>query len=349
MPSRPLVRAALATLFALVSLGTWATPPATATGPGRGTAAGDNDAAGENTIGIRLVEVPASRVADPRAQRYIVDHVNPGTTFTRRFAVVTDANRPVRARLYAAAAGIEKGRFTFAPFGTANELSSWITLDRSVVRLKPGGQAEVKATVRVPETATRGERYAVIWAEVSSPGPGPEGNVALVNRVGIRAYLDVGPGGELPSNFEIGEIVPQRTADGQPKIVADVANTGHRAVDLEGQVTLSGGPSSLSAGPFPIERGTTLAPGDRGRISATLGEDLPDGPWQFKITLRSGDIRHTATGTLSFPAEAGTSGLAATLDSPLVLALAGAGALAVVATGAALLVRRHLRRRGTLV
>ncbi|MBN6056571.1 peptidase, partial [Nonomuraea sp. RK-328] len=321
-------------------------PPATATG--RETA-GDDDAAGESTIGIRLVEVPASRVDDPRAQRYIVDHVNPGTTFSRRFEVVTDATRPVRARLYAGAAGIEKGRFTFAPFGTTNELSSWITLDRSRVRLKPGGQAEVKATVRVPDKATRGERYAVIWAEVSSSDPGPKGNVALVNRVGIRAYLDVGPGGELPSDFEIGEIVPQRTEDGHPKIVADVANTGHRAVDLEGRVTLSGGPSGLSAGPFRIERGTTLAPGDRGRITSTFGEDLPNGPWQFRLTLRSGDIRRTATGKLSFPVEAGASSLAATLDSPLWWGLAAAGTLAVAGTGAAFLVRRHLRRSGTQV
>ncbi|NUW39351.1 hypothetical protein [Nonomuraea rhodomycinica] len=344
MPSRPLLRAALATLLALASLGTWATPPATAAGRG---SAGDNDAAGGSTIGIRLVEVPASRVADPRAQRYIVDHVNPGTTFTRRFEVVTNATRPVRARLYTGAAGIEKGRFTFAPFGATNELSSWITLDRSRVRLGPGGHAEVKATVRVPEQATEGERYAVIWAEVSSSDPGPKGNVALVNRVGIRAYLDVGPGGELPSDFEIGEIVPRRTADGRPAIVADVANTGHRAVDLEGQVALSGGPSALSAGPFPIERGTTLAPGDRGRITVTLGEDLPNGPWRFRLTLRSGELRRTATGTLSFPAQAGAIGLAASLDSPLAWGLAAAGALALLATGAALLVRRHLRRRRT--
>ncbi|GAA2295845.1 hypothetical protein GCM10010149_50190 [Nonomuraea roseoviolacea subsp. roseoviolacea] len=344
MPSHPLVRAALATLLALASLGTWAAPPATAAGRG---SAGDNDAAGGSTIGIRLVEVPASRVADPRAQRYIVDHVNPGTTFTRRFEVVTDATRPVRARLYTGAAAIEKGRFTFAPFGAANELSSWITLDRSRVRLRPGGRAEVKATVRVPEKATEGERYAVIWAEVSSSDPGPKGNVALVNRVGIRAYLDVGPGGELPSDFEIGEIVPRRTAEGAPSIVADVANTGHRAVDLEGQVTLSGGPSSLSAGPFPIERGTTLAPGDRGRITVVLGEDLPNGPWQFRFALRSGEIRRTATGTLSFPAQAGAIGLAARLDSPLGWGLAASGALAILAMGAALLVRRYLRRRRT--
>ncbi|WP_240196888.1 hypothetical protein [Nonomuraea lactucae] len=308
-------------------------------------AARDKDAAGQGAIGIRLAEIPASRVDDPRAHRFIVDHVNPGTTITRRFEVVSSSKRPVRAELYPGAASIGKGSFTFAPAGVSNELSSWITLDRAELDLEPHGQATVKATIAVPESASRGERYAVIWAQVSSPGPGPEGNVALVNRVGIRTYLDVGPGGEPPSDFRIGEIVPQRTADGQPKIVAAITNTGRRALDLDGQVSLSEGPSSLSAGPFRIDSGTTLAPGDQGQVVAVLGQDLPGGPWKFRLTLHSGQVERSATGTLTFPARPGVLGVPASLDSPLGLGLAFAALIAVAAVVILLLVRRVRARR----
>lgn len=178
----------------------------------------------------------------------------------------------------------------------------------------------------MPPWAPEGERYAVIWAEVSAPAASRRKGITLVNRVGIRTYLDVGPGGEPPTDFKIGEIVPQRTGDGQPRIEATVANTGQRAIDLEDGVTMSGGPSSLSAGPFPVERGTTLAPGQQGSVSILLGRDLPDGPWKFSLTLESGRIEHTRTGTLTFRRKPGTWGLAASMDSPLSLLLALAGA-----------------------
>lgn len=41
----------------------------------------------------------------------------------------------------------------------------------------------------------------MVWAETASTG---SGNVRRVDRVGIRVYLDVGPGGEAPSDFAIG-------------------------------------------------------------------------------------------------------------------------------------------------
>ncbi|WP_051864459.1 hypothetical protein [Streptosporangium roseum] len=300
---------------------------------------------GEPVVGVRLLEIPANRVDDPRSHAFIVDHVNPGTTFTRRFEVYSTSPKPQHVRLYASAAGIKGSRFTFAPAQTPNELSSWITLNRPTADLPARGRAPVKATIAVPAWATEAERYAVIWAEVASPGPGPKGNIALVNRVGIRTYLDVGPGGEPPSDFEIGEIVPQRTDDGQPKIVATVSNTGKRAIDLDGRLSLSEGPSSLSAGPFPTNRDTTLAPGGHGDITVLLGRDLPDGPWTFHLTLRSGRVSHTATGTLTFPTKPGTWGPTASLASPLTLTLALAVLVALVAAVILLLGFRRFRAR----
>ncbi|MGV9773269.1 hypothetical protein, partial [Streptosporangium sp. NPDC003464] len=300
-------------------------------GPGSRTAGKDTRGAGKESIGIMLLEAPANRMDDPRARIFIVDHVNPGTEFTRRFKVTNSSSRPQHVELYASGASVGKGGFAFAPARTPNELSSWIRLSRSAVDLKAHGSATAKATIDVPAMAVRGERYAVIWAEVSSSAPGPQGNVALVNRVGIRTYLDVGPGGEPPSDFRVGEVLPQRAEDGRPRIVASVFNTGERALDISGQLSLSDGPSSLSAGPFRAARNVTVAPGERGEMAVVLGEGLPDGPWKFHLALQSGRVKHTVTGTLTFPEKAGTWGPPASLDSPLMLTVTLAGLVALAA------------------
>ncbi|MFI6455377.1 hypothetical protein ACIBF6_27900 [Streptosporangium amethystogenes] len=339
MPNPLLRRLVSAALLALLS------HPMISAPASAGTGHREARPADEAFLGIRLLEIPANRMDDPRSHAFIVDHVNPGTTFTRRFEVYSTSSKPQHVRLYAGAADIRGARFTFAPGRTPNELSSWITLNRSAADLPAHGSAPVRATIAVPAWATKAERYAVIWAEVSSAGPDPKGNVALVNRVGIRVYLDVGPGGEPPSDFRIGKIVPQRTGDGQPKVVAAVANTGRRAIDVEGQLTLSEGPSSLSAGPFPTDRDTTLAPGEHGEITVLLGKALPDGPWKFRLALRGGRVSHTATGTLAFPADPGGWGPPASLDSPLTLTISLAGLVALVAAVILLIGFRRLRAR----
>jgi hypothetical protein len=47
-------------------------------------------------------------------------------------------------------------------------------------------------------------------------------------------------------------------------------------------------PGGLSAGPFPADLGTTLAIGAAEPITITLDRQLPDGPWDALVTLRSG-------------------------------------------------------------
>ncbi|WP_433497198.1 hypothetical protein ACQP1K_19790 [Sphaerimonospora sp. CA-214678] len=298
---------------------------------------------GTGAVGIRLLEAPRSRLSDPRARVFIVDHVNPGTTFTRRLEVSSSSAKPRHVDVYAGAAAIDGGTFTFSPGREHNELTSWIRLDRSGIDLPPHGSATVTATISVPGSATRGERYAVIWAQASSGRPGPERNVSLVNRVGVRAYLDVGPGGEPPSEFRVGEVLPRRLPDGRPLVTASVRNTGERAIDLEGHLSLTDEDASLRAGPYPISRGTTLPPGVTGLVSVPLDPRFPGGPWTFRLTLRSGHITRTVSGTFAFPAKPGDTGRPAALDSPS--ALISRLVAVVTLTGLVALVLVAYRRR----
>ncbi|XVS30174.1 hypothetical protein ACQP2K_43955 [Microbispora siamensis] len=286
--------------------------------------------------------MPETRIDDPRARIFIVDHVNPGATFSRRLQITNSSPNRQHVELYAAAADIKHGTFTVAPGRTPNELSSWITLNRPAVDVPPHGSSQVRATINVPESAAKGEQYAVIWAQVSTGQPNAKRNIALVNRVGVRTYLDVGPEGEPPSQFQIGEVVPQRLDDGRPSITAAVHNTGERAIDLVGKLTLSDGPGGVRAGPYQLPPGTTLAPGEAGRVTIPLRDRLPDGPWKFQLTLQSGRITHTVSGSFTFPAKRG-QGNPAEFDSSMTTVLALVGLVALASAGALVFVARHRR------
>lgn len=309
--------------------------------------------ASTGTIGIRLLEAPVNRRDDPRARVYIVDYLAPGAVIHRRLEVVNTSSRQQHVELYAAAASITGDRFVGAADRTANDLSDWVSLDSRSRDIPGGGHADLEATITVPASAPSGERYAVIWAQVSSP-PGSSGTVRVVNRVGVRLYLDVGIGGEPGSDFAILSLAAARTHDGTPEVLAQVHNTGARALDMTGSLKLTDGPGSMSAGPFPADLGLTLGVGNYGQIIVPLDRRLPDGPWTAQLALASGQVQHTVQARLTFPEKPGVAAPVTpqliTSDRDLIpLLILGSilGALLLLSVGALVwwLWRRRRRRR----
>jgi hypothetical protein len=302
----------------------------------------------ERSVGIRLLDAPAGRAADPRAQLYVVDHVRPGATVTRRVELANGTRRPVRLGLYAAGAEVEQGRFRFLDGPATNELAGWTRVRPGQVLVPARGTANATVTIAVPADASAGERYAVVWAELPRSVP-TGGGVSAVNRVGVRVYLSVGPGGEPPSRFVIESVTAERAGDGRPVVVVRVRNRGGRALDLSGELRRSGGPGGLRAGPFPVQLGTTLGVGDAGFVRVPLDPAVPDGPWRVRITLRSGAAQGSASATAAFPARPGSA--AAEVPATAVPAAAGRGSLAMgggvlaLGLGAWGLLRRQRGRR----
>ncbi|WP_326824337.1 hypothetical protein [Streptosporangium sp. NBC_01756] len=313
-----------------------------------GASAGANRTAGQDphgTIGIRLLEAPVSRHDDPRAHSYIIDHLAPGTTIKRRLEVSNTTKKTQHITLYPAAADVVGNRFAMPAARPKNELTGWTSLDRTSVTVPPGGYETASVTIKVPPAASRGERFGVVWAEVVAE-PNARHSVRVVNRVGIRLYIDVGLGGEPPSDFEIEKLTPVRAPDGRPELVALVRNTGGRAIDMSGTLSLSDGPGGLSAGPFSADLGVTLLPGASAPVTVTLDRRIPDGPWKVELTLTSGMVKRTATATVTFP-RAGT-GLSVFPDlDPLILFGAIGGLVALLLGAFALIIRRSRRRRRT--
>jgi hypothetical protein len=284
-------------------------------------------------IGVRLVDIPASAADNPRARAYIIDHVKPGKVIERRVEVVNHNSKEEKVSLYAGAARVEGGSFVGADRRTQNDLSSWTSLDHSSVTLDPRGHFLVKITIKIPDDAVRGERYGVVWAELR-PQKNPDG-VTHVSRVGIRLYVSVGPGGAPRTDFDIVSMTAIREQNNVPAVQAKVRNTGERAIDLTGSITLADGPGSLRAGPFKIPLGTTLGVGDTQQLLVPLDPRLPNGPWRVKLTVRSGVTTRKAEATLTFPRDTGSGpevplhsgilfqGIAAAVTGILVLALLG--------------------------
>lgn len=300
-------------------------------------------------IGIRLVEAPVSLRDDPRAQHYIIDHLSPGEDISRRIEVSNTSDSTMQVSIYSAAAMINDGAFRFSTGRAQNELSTWTTFSRHRLSLAPGGRSTFTATITVPDDASKGERYAVIWAETSSSGP--PGGVTQLGRAGVRAYVFVGRGGAPPSDFTIDTLTAQRSAGGQPTVLARVHNTGGRALDLSGSLELTEGPGGLRAGPFPVRLGTTLAPDDFGPVSVTLDGRLPDGPWVARIRLESGLTVRTATATIRFPKGVGSAAAVVAkeesgLHPVIIIGLAVLALALIVIIGALVLSRRRRRIRG---
>jgi hypothetical protein len=297
------------------------------------------------SVGIRLVDVPTSAAGDPRARLYIVDQLAPGTVIHRRIAITVTAATPVPVALYAAAATITGDTFTPAAARTQNDVSTWTTVTPAAVDVTSKHEVIATVTVAVPSDAAPGERYGVVWAEVSS-SPSRTTGIVEVNRVGIRMYVSVGPGGAPAPNFMIDSLTAARSATGAPMVLAQVHNTGGRALDLSGAMTLSNGPGGLSGGPFPVTLGVTLAPGTTEPVTVALDKQLPNGPWTAHLTLRSGLVERTASAVISFPAVGAAAPVpvqSAGVDWPLIVI--GIGTLVLIGALIWWLVtrRRHVR------
>jgi hypothetical protein len=252
-------------------------------------------------IGIRLADAPATLPGDSSRRSYIVNRVAPGATIRRRVEIENGTGSRANVAVYAAAADLNRGTFSFARSHVQNELSSWTSVGRQMLRLEAGADAYETVTIAVPRDASAGERYAVIWAQVSAPARAG-GGVTLVNRVGVRMYLSVGSGGLAAADFAIGPLHAERSAAGGLLVVASVNDSGGRTLDIGGQLTLTHGPGGLRAGPFPVTLRPDLAPGASESVDVRLDRHLPLGPWRAHLSLTSGFIHRDAVATIKFPA-----------------------------------------------
>jgi len=323
---------ALGVLLTILGVALGAAPATAAVSPSREARAGG--------IGIRLLDVPTNALNDPRARAYIVDAVQPGATITRRVVVSNTTAATQAITLYAGGAAIVQDHFVPA---APDELSGWTQVAPGTVSLSPGSSQTATVTITVPADATNGERYATVWAKVTVPASASQ-PVAQVEQVGVRIYLDVSHG--MPrSDFRIDTVTGSPAPGGTTVISAAVTDTGQRAMDLSGSVSLTSADGTIHAGPYSQDSVLTLAPGGSGTPTFTVKQALPPGAWKADLTLRSGTISHTVSGHITIGAASSMSIASGGGRFSRTTLLAGGGALTVLALGGVLYRSRYLSRR----
>jgi hypothetical protein len=290
-------------------------------------------------IGVQLLDIPTATQNDPRARVYIVDHLAPGVEIQRRILVRNNSSSVQSVRIYPGAAKIDAGNFVGGNDPAVNDLTTWTQVDEPELQLLAGEAVEVMVTITVPLDAPESEQYAVVWAEVRS-APAEGTTIVEASRVGIRMYLSVGPGNGAPANFSIASLTAARDVNGNPTLTARVTNTGGRALDLTGEMTLADGPAGLSAGPFPLQQSTTIAPGDQQNVVFTLDAELPNGPWEAQLELKTGLVEREAVATINFP-DAGQGETVAPRTESLLLLISLGGAILVIVVALLWWIRRR--------
>ncbi len=287
----PVVSALLLFVMLGVGAGGWSTAGAL-----------PSDASPTGSISIALLDIPADRADDPRAQSYIVDNIPPGQSIKRRVSVTNHTGAPAKLDVYTGPAVLENGAFTPKPRGESSPLTEWVTLSTDEVDLENGESAEVLVTISVPEDAPEIEQYGLIWLSTKDPEVAPGEQVRQVARVGVRMYVSVGEGNGPPSDFGIDSLVPQRDEDGNAVVAAQVTNIGGRAVDISGVLDLGKGPGGLTATAVSAQT-LTIGPGDSGQVVFAIPDSasFPAGPWSATARLSSGWIEHSMRAELTFP------------------------------------------------
>jgi hypothetical protein len=293
-------------------------------------------------IGVRLIAETSSSSAGQLGFAYVVERMAPGSSVTREVEISNTTDAVADVAVFPAAASIAEGKFSFAPGRSGDSLSTWTTVAHSVLHLAPGATVADRVSIDVPRKASSGERYAVVWAEVSAPSPTKRG-VRLVNRVGVRMYVSVGKGGMPAAEFTVGSLAAGRTTNGAPLVTAVVHNVGQAALEITGELTLSNGPGGLSAGPFPVALGSLLAPNHSAIERIQLGNQIPRGPWRANLTLSSDGEQQSSVTAITFPARTFASGKGLPSGSRMLGALAVLMLVAAVASSILFSRRRSLR------
>jgi hypothetical protein len=252
-------------------------------------------------IGVRAVTVAPGPSSNPLARLYIIDRLAPGTNLSRGVEVSNSTRDVADVAVYVAGASVDRAGFKFSPGRDKDELSSWTSVSRDVLRLQPRTDALETITLRVPKDASSGEKYAVVWAQVSAASSAHRG-LLLVNRVGIRMYVSIGRGGTPAPDFTLDGLGAKRSSTGEPVISVTVHNSGEEPIDISGHLALSDGPGGLHGGPYPVALAPALVQGRSEVAIAVLSKALPDGPWKATISLTSGVTTRSASATLTFPA-----------------------------------------------
>ena len=279
--------------------------------------------------------------ASPRDRSYIVKTVDAGSELTDRLEAVNLTDKPLDIDIAAVDATVLADG-SFAPGTAATAEGAWFTVTPSRVRVPAKGTMPVQVRIRIPADATPGDHIAAVVAQRADGAttPSGQGNVVLLQRVGVRAYLTVRGATPARRAFELRDL-RWVGAPAARTFEADIANVGDLLVEPLGSLTIGRGGLSATTdvpvmGTVPVGESRTL------RLSAPGEGDLEPGAYEATLKVRDVNGGAEQERTVSFTVGGAAKG--ASKDSPFPLWLGVLAALALGGVAVALYRRRKADR-----
>jgi len=188
-------------------------------------------------------------------------------------------------------------------------LVDWVAISKKTFELKPEESRDIHFTVKVPEDASPGSRFAVIFFSTGAP-PSESGQLNVSARVGSLVFLTV------PGDFrQTGEISNFRTAKffqkGPISFKFDFLNTGTVFFEPKGTITITN-IFNKKVGEVPVEGNVVLPTGLRSIESIWLTTGWLIGFYKAHLAISvtgKGDIAGADTSFYAFPIIPGIAAL----------------------------------------
>jgi len=187
---------------------------------------------------------------------------------------------------------------------SAYSARSFTTVDKSSFHLNPGGSESVTVTIQVPQNATNGGRFAIIYF-MSQPVASGQG-VGIVSAINALVLLTV-KGSQLNQTGTISGVTTGTITNGQPvAITTNFKNTGNTYFKVEGSVTITNDQGiTLDTIPAPLTE-SSIIPGMSRNLEAifTPSVGLPPGTYTINSKIMLSDSTVLDQSTSSFTVKA---------------------------------------------
>lgn len=165
---------------------------------------------------------------------------------------------------------------------------SFITIDKPVVQLTPGGSASVTATIAVPADAKDGGRYAIILVHPATSASGAP--AAFATAVAIPVFLTI-KGGKIDEKGGILAVETSKVEIGKPfTVTATLGNTGnyhYYGIVSHVSITDSAGNAVASVKTTPMSR--AIVPGQQVKIVAPVAQGLAEAMYTMRVRMETQD------------------------------------------------------------
>lgn len=190
----------------------------------------------------------------------------------------------------------------------------FITIDKPTVHLKPGAQADVNATIRVPVDAKDGGRYAIILVHPATTATGQQ--TAFATAVAIPVLLTI-KGGTATETGEISVVEFSKVEIAQPfTVTSTVKNTGnyhYYGVVSNVSVVDATGKEVANVKTTPMSR--AIVPDQMVKIPAQIAPGLHEAMYTLTVRMETQDGTLLSTQTKSLQVGNPKSGAAITTSA----------------------------------